>query len=172
MTKTAKFTDTEKTSILWSDGSGEITVPNDMGNRHRREIQEWVDDEGGVIEEVPEQTTEERRQERFEELAAIRWGVEVGGITVNGMAVRTDRETTSILTAARIEADNDPTFTVRWKLSSGTFVTLDAATIIALSVAVRQHIQAAFTNEETLSGLLTAATTIEQIDAVDLNAGW
>lgn len=50
MTKTAKYTDEGQTSILWNDGNSEMTVPNDMGNRHRRTIQEWVD-EGNTITE-------------------------------------------------------------------------------------------------------------------------
>jgi hypothetical protein len=50
VTKTAKYTNAEQTSILWNDGNREMTVPNQMGNRHRLEIQEWVDNEGGVIE--------------------------------------------------------------------------------------------------------------------------
>lgn len=105
-------------------------------------------------------------------LAAKRYEVETGGITVNGTPVKTDRETQSILTAARTRALEDGNFSVDWKVSNGVFVTLDAATIIAIANAVADHVQACFSNEKALDVLIAAAADVAAVRAVDLKSGW
>lgn len=69
-----------------------------------------------------------------------------GGLTVSGFDIQTDDRTQARLTAIRIMADADSSFTVNWKTPAG-FTTLDAATIINLSNAVLAHVQACFTAE-------------------------
>jgi hypothetical protein len=69
-----------------------------------------------------------------------------GGISVNGIELATDDTTQSRIMAARIMAKEDSKYTVNWKTNAG-FVPLDAATIVALSDAIHDHVQACFTAE-------------------------
>jgi uncharacterized MnhB-related membrane protein len=91
MTKTAKFTNAEKTSILWNEGNSEMIVPDDMGNRHRREIQEWVVDEGGVIEDWVAPTPEPRTTGTFREFMELFTEAEqtaIIGLTQTNVAIK------------------------------------------------------------------------------------
>jgi len=88
------------------------------------------------------------------------------GITVSGMPVQTDDLSQNRIVGAALAASLDATATVRWKIADGTFVTLDAPTIIAIAQAVRAHVQACFDHEATLVAALDAG------DPVDIEAGW
>ena len=57
-------------------------------------------------------------------------------------------------------------------MADGTFVTLDAAAITAVAMAVRAHVQACFDREAELKAQIEAAVTAEEIAAVDLNTRW
>jgi hypothetical protein len=64
--------------------------------------------------------------------------------------------------AARIIAKEDAGYTVNWKLPSG-FVTLDAATIIALADAMRAHVQKCFDAEESVLATVNEYLTVQEI---------
>lgn len=140
-----------------------------------------VNSETGEVEQVdltPEEiaartpTIEQSRADKLADLAERRWRAETGGTTVNGMPVRTDRESTAKITAAYVQAKDNPFFAVRWKVDVGVFITLDAATIIALGDAVTTHVQACFGNEDALTVSILAAQDQAALDAIDINEGW
>ena len=107
------------------------------------------------------------------ELANRRYQAEEGGTTLNGMPIATDRTTQGKVTAAYVKASADNTYSIAsWKGADGTFTPLDAATIIAIADAIEAHVQACFSNEATLAGQISAATTLAELEAVDLEAGW
>ena len=99
------------------------------------------------------------------EIAAARYAAEVAGVTVGGVPVRTDRESQALITGAALKATQDATYTCRWKTESG-FVTLDAATIIAVADAVRSHVQGCFDAEDAKCVLIDAAQTVEDVEVV------
>lgn len=108
---------------------------------------------------------------RKAELAAIRYAKETGGIVVSGAPIATDRDTQAKLIAVRIKAKENASYTVNWKTAGG-FVSLDAATIIAIADAVSAHIQACFDREAVLTAAIDGAADQAALDAIDLNAGW
>lgn len=110
--------------------------------------------------------------EKLAALAARRWQAETGGIVVGGLAVKTDAETSAKLTAAYVQAEKNAAFTVRWKVETGVFVTLDAATIIALGDAVTVHVQACFNREDELTTAILAAADAAALEAIDIESGW
>lgn len=67
----------------------------------------------------------------------------LNGITTNGITIEGDDKTQIRLAGARIEAESNPDYVVKWKATSGE-VELNAAQVIALSSALRQHIQKCF----------------------------
>lgn len=122
---------------------------------------------------APQPSKAERKTQMLNAIDAKRKQVETGGITRNGMFLKTDRETNAILTSAYVLAKEDPNYSIQnWKVAEGVFVTLDAATIIATSQAVRAHVQASFDHEAYLTGQIMAADTHADLDAIEIDAGW
>lgn len=104
-------------------------------------------------------------------IADLRYNHEVGGITVSGAVIKTDRESQATITGAYSRAQADSTTTVAWKADNG-FVELDCASIIGFGDAVFDHVQACFAYERVLEAQVSAAQTWQDIMAVDLEAGW
>ena len=95
-----------------------------------------------------------------------RYNVEVGGINVGGLPVRTDRLTVARIYQANALAIQDPAFTTEWKIGDGSFITVDATLIASLTTAITSHIQTSFTREKTINEEITAATTIAELQAI------
>jgi len=110
-------------------------------------------------------TLDEAKAAKKAEIAAARYAAEIAGVTVGGVTVRTDRESQALITGAALKAMQDATYTCRWKTESG-FVTLDAATIIAIADAVRSHVQTCFDAEYARGVLIDAAETVEDVEVV------
>lgn len=122
---------------------------------------------GGAYTITP--TQPEPEPEPVDDLPAYaamrRWQKETAGIMVNSVPVATDDRSKMMLMGARLAAQADPDFTTQWKTPAG-FVTLDAATFIALSDAVLAHVDACFATEAAVLDDIAAGviTTAEQID--------
>lgn len=125
-----------------------------------REVVPWA------AEEI-EAAKAERRAEMARQIADRRWQAEVAGITVNGMAVATDRDSQALLTGATVQAMLDPAYVCRWKTATG-FVELNAEQIIGVATAARAHVQAAFDREAELLDALAAGTFTPEM----LEEGW
>ena len=95
-----------------------------------------------------------------------RYYQEVGGITVLDLDVRTDRLTVDRIYQSRILAKEDAAFTTDWKLGDGSFVTLDATTIITIADAVTQHLKDSFSKEKTINEQIDTASTIEDLKSI------
>ncbi|MER8394084.1 DUF4376 domain-containing protein [Mesorhizobium sp. M1340] len=120
---------------------------------------------------LPVDTLAVRREKKLAQLAARRWRAETGGVTVDGVAMATDRDTTAMLTAAFVTANADPNYSIRWKVQNGVFATVSAPQIIALATAVRDHVQACFDREDELTAAIVTANSAA-LDALDLESGW
>jgi len=113
-----------------------------------------------------EMTINELAEVLLPELAAYRYEIETGGITVNGITIQTDRQARADITAARIKASEDSTYTTKWKTPDG-FVTLDASTILTIADAVHNHVQSAFDAEATVEDEIDngTLTTLSEVKA-------
>jgi hypothetical protein len=105
-------------------------------------------------------------------LAKRRWEAETGGITVNGASVATDEVSQTKIIGAVVGAQMDPTVTMKWKMKSGQFVTLDAASIVGVAMAVRAHVQACFDKEAELRAQIEPSLNPDFIEAFDIETGW
>jgi len=101
-----------------------------------------------------------------QEIAAARYAAEIAGVTVGGVVVKTDRESQALITGAALKATQDGTYSCTWKAESG-FVTLNAATVLAVADAVRTHVQGCFDLEAAKCVLIDAAETVEDVEAVE-----
>lgn len=88
------------------------------------------------------------------------------GTRVAGIAVHTDDLSQQRIVGAALAASLDPATTVNWKAADGAFVTLDAAQIVAIAKAVREHVQACFNREADILASLAAGETY------DIEEGW
>ena len=100
------------------------------------------------------------------EITQARYNAEIAGVTINGVLIKTDRETQAVLTAACLQAYIDSGYSLNWKTGDGTFVSLPAEKIMAFGTAVRAHVQGCFDREAELLPLIEAATTHEEIDLI------
>lgn len=98
-------------------------------------------------------------------IAHSRWIAETGGCTVQGMAIRTDRESQAMITGAALKAMQDAEYTCSWKADAG-FVELSAPQILAIADAVRAHVQACFDHERALLAIIDAAGTLEDLESI------
>lgn len=100
-------------------------------------------------------------------VASRRYVAETAGITVEGMAIATDRASQALITGAAVAAMRDAAYSCQWKTAGG-FVKLAAAQILAIDTAVRAHVQGCFDRE---AGLLTAIKDGNFTSAM-LEQGW
>lgn len=122
-------------------------------------------DWSGMI--TAEQQAEQARQSQIAAIAARRWQAETAGITVNGTAIDTGRDSQALITGAAVSAMLDPNYSVRWKTPNG-FIDLTGEQVIGVATAVRAHVQACFDREAELLGELEAGTLAPEM----LEEGW
>jgi hypothetical protein len=99
------------------------------------------------------------------EIAQARYNTEIAGVTINGVSIKTDRESQGLITGAALKAMQDSTYVCKWKGIDG-FVELTAPQIIAIADAVRQHVQGCFDREAELQPLIEAATTEAELNLI------
>lgn len=144
----------------------------------KRTIVDIATGEVSVVDLSPEEiaartpTLEQARADKLAAAAERRWRAEIGGALVGNMPVKMDAVSTAKITAAYVQAKANPAFTVNWKVDTAMFVTLDAATIIAIGDAVTAHVQACFDREMVLATAIMLAPDINGLDAIDLETGW
>jgi hypothetical protein len=112
------------------------------------------------------------RQDKAKEISKARYEAEFGGFTEpnTGLFVRTDNRTRTLLNNAMFRAKEDPAYIVpNWKTADGTFITLNAPTIIALADAIHTFIEAQFAKEAALSAAIDAAITLEELNSISWN---
>lgn len=98
-----------------------------------------------------------------ERLANHRWQFETGGLMLEGLPIRTDRETRAALTeAVNSLAAGLMSEPVIWKMAAG-WAELSEAQLQAITAAVSAHVKASFAAERAVS---------EQIDALQDLAGF
>lgn len=91
-----------------------------------------------------------------------------------GMAVPTDDVTVGRITAAAylMSANPQSPQTRRWKIANGVWVDLDKTALVGMGTAIAGHIQDCFEREEALHTVLASAETVDELAAIDIEAGW
>lgn len=68
--------------------------------------------------------------------------------------------------------DTDSTWSVGWKTANDNFVQLSYDDLAVVVQAVNQQVQSAYNREAQLLADIESATTINELDAIDLTTGW
>lgn len=84
-----------------------------------------------------------------------RYEKEVGGLEVNGLTIKTDRESQSMIIGATVLIGDEET--LKWKTGAG-FIDLTGAQIKGIATLVRNHIQDCFNREAELLAQLENIT--------------
>jgi hypothetical protein len=109
---------------------------------------------------------EYRRGFLLKKLAATRFDHETKGVAFGEFRVSTDRQSQSMLTSAVVVAPDTET---NWKMADGTFVLV---TPRELAMVVAQHVAACFANEASLCTQIKSASSVEDLENIDLTQGW
>lgn len=117
------------------------------------------------------ETLEAAKVGRLAELAHRRWLAE-HAFTFGGSPLSLDDGTQQRIGGAIQYLDISGETSVRWQVARGVFATFSAAQLNALGIAAGAHVQACFANVEILSEAIEACTTIAEVEAIDIEAGW
>lgn len=163
---------------------GELNQQSDLDDLHDAEAVAFVesgvvlpDTEASFLQPLVEQqavTTLEHFQKQMRDAArAKRWEAEQSGTSVNGMSIRTDEKSqsrvTSLVTA--VQADPDAN-NFDFEAQPNQWITVDRDTAITIGKAVSAHVQSRFTHCRNLHELINAATSLSDLEAIDINEGW
>lgn len=139
----------------WREQEAEVVVP-ELGT-------------GSVTIPTPGPMTLERaKREKLDEIAAWRFQRETGGVLLNGVRIRTDRESQATITGAMASLQGGFVTSIDWKAANDVWVQLSFAEMTAIAQAVSSHVQLSFSMERQLAEQVAAATTIEQVQAIVL----
>jgi hypothetical protein len=111
-------------------------------------------------------TLDELKTAKKAEVAAARYEYEVSGININGIIIRTDRESQALITGAALEATQDSEYSLTWKAANG-FAVLKAAQIIYIAKQVRSHVENAFIREAQIVKEIDSAASPSELECVD-----
>ena len=111
------------------------------------------------------------KESKKQKLAEHRFNIETKSISVNGILIRTDRESQSQLQCTVAAIQQGFSSTISWKGENG-WLDLDASQISALVPIVIYYVQTCFANERAICLLIDAATSAEELDAISFDTGW
>ena len=107
----------------------------------------WVSDNGDGTYTATPKGVEVLRALKLADIAASRYALEVGGLTLpDGAKIKTDRESQSLVASALLRVQRSPALLIDWKGENG-WVKIDKAAVEAIADAVGDHVQACFTAE-------------------------
>lgn len=115
---------------------------------------------------------EEVKQEKIRDLEQKMVEEESNGTTYNSYRFATDKDSQIKYLGILVSSMMDPTFTTQFKTMDNEYVTLTNTDVVGLSMQVKSHIQACYDNDASILEQINAATTVEEIDAIDVSVGW
>lgn len=119
---------------------------------------------------------EAARASRWAAVKALRNAHEYGGCETPLGAVDSDEtaklQISGAVQMAMLSIQFGEPFSIEWTMLDNSTVTHSAAQMIALGVAVGQHVVSCRTAATALRTAINAATTIEEIEAIDIETGW
>ena len=116
------------------------------------------------------------KQDLITQVAVYRQQYMSGGIIWNNYPVDTTPEIVLLLIGAAVGAilaiQNGQDYNIPWKLSDGTFITLNATSLFAMFVAVSLFIAGCYNNEGLLDGQINALADVPSCMTFDNTQGW
>lgn len=101
----------------------------------------------------------------------IRQDAEEKGVMVYGVSFTTDVASQIKYVGILVYASMDRGYTGTWKTATGDFITMNAADIVVMAMHVMAYIQVCFAWEQYVLAQIRAATTVQQLQDIDLESG-
>lgn len=115
----------------------------------------WINDNGDGTFDAEPKDVDQLRAIKIEEIAAARYNIEVGGIQIGGVDVKTDRESRAELSSAYTLLAGGLIDDTPWKAANG-WVNVTLAEIAPIAQAVAAHVRSAFAWERAQQEALAA----------------
>lgn len=148
--------------------------PAESLNPHVRAVQ--VGMEGLLTQAPPAVTFEQAREFRKKRVKELRDQHEHGGVVTPYGVFDSDpdsqRKIAGAVIMAMIAAQNEQPFEIDWRLHDNSVVSLNTSEMIEVGVLIGQHVAACQQVKNTLDAEIELAETIEDLDAIDIFAGW
>lgn len=123
----------------------------------------------GIFQDIP---LDDIKTEKKQYVSDRKWVEEGSGFTYLGLPFASDDRAQLKYMGIVMAAQMNPSYSVNFKAADGNFIDLSAAQAVGLAMAARAHVQHCFDNESRIKDLIDAATTFEELDAIDLESGW
>tara|TARA_R110000772_G_scaffold268452_1_gene395559 strand:+ start:5923 stop:6411 length:489 start_codon:yes stop_codon:yes gene_type:complete len=120
-----------------------------------------------VIAEMEAGVVGIKKEEMLLEVQTLSKTKRNGGIVFNGLDISTDADARSLLTGAKSGGKAS-----RKMVGKGGRANLTKLQFEAMVTAVDDHIQGVFDRHYDLEELIDAATTLTELDAIDITGGW
>jgi len=134
---------------------------------HLQPIKEWLTNNPLEITAYTPDLDKEK-QLLLNEIADRRYREECGGMLINGMPLKTDRDAQAKYTGAGVQAFIDNTIIFNWKTANGTPIQIDATTMLGIVQSVRGHVQACYDREFALAAAVEDGTYTPNM----IDEGW
>lgn len=130
-------------------------------------------DTANAVYTVVEKTFDYVQSQFIQQVNQKRKDVEQAGLLFNGIHVSTDDKTQWRVDQI-VGAYNDANITgeIDFQLDEVTFIAVTEEMIRGIKAAGAQHIQQCFSNAKNLITLVLAASSIEDLEEIDVDAGW
>jgi hypothetical protein len=121
------------------------------------------------------------RAKKLDDTAAKRWTVESGGVTVTQMGdlilpapvtIQTAKDDQDRINSVLTNMERYSLPSVQFKGANNSWVTLTYENLKYIGKLVVDHVQACFNAEAQHASNLMKLTTVEEVEAYDVNAGW
>jgi hypothetical protein len=98
--------------------------------------------------------------------------IEIAGFPYMGKIFDSDPRSFYRITTANDAAMKDPSFSIEWTVADNTKLAMNAEQMLGVMPALAGFGQLIFNKSVELKEAIEAATTIEELQAIDINAGW
>lgn len=132
---------------------------------------EWNDELGAWVENR-DLKLQLAKSSLLAEIAAKRWQVEIGGISVAGIPIATEREDQAMLNSVYVALKGELIPSTPWKAADGSFTLVTLPMLEPIVQAVAAHVQACFAAEQEHCEAIAHLATQAELEAYDINAGW
>lgn len=133
--------------------------------------------DGSTFSRAPKWASVELGQEDLcAAINTLRDEKEAEGFTYNGTRFQSDPRSADRIANAALAATSalatSTAFSVSWSAEDNTVIALDAMGMLAMQGALTQHAAALHYYARSLKDQVRAQTTVAQLEAIDINAGW
>ncbi len=160
-------------AVQWENGAGAVELANGQVEyiasleAYQPALDAWAAADAAVVDVSAAAVL---RSSKRAALAAHRYVVETGGVTLGAEEVLTDRESQALLTGAFVSITSGLIPDVEWKLKLG-WMTVEAADIAVVAGAVAAHVRKTFAVERVVWEQIGLVAD-EDLPGFDVLAAW